>query len=86
SAFVATAAVTLLLTLVVELDALSTFFSTTDLTSRQWLACAAVGSAILWTGEIVKAVLRHSTRRRLGRPGTIRRGALGRLTATRSRS
>ena len=62
SAFVATAAVIVLLILVVELDALHGFFTTTDLTSGQWLACAAVGSAILWTGELVKVVLRARTR------------------------
>ena len=69
SAFVATAVVIVLLILVVELDALSAFFSTTDLTSRQWLACAAVGSGILWTGELVKAVLRHRARRHIAPPG-----------------
>jgi Ca2+-transporting ATPase len=86
SAFVATAAVIVLLTLVVELDAMNTFFSTTDLTSRQWLACAAVGSSILWTGEFVKAVLRHRARRRVAPPGMTGSGAPGRPTAARSRS
>jgi Ca2+-transporting ATPase len=86
SAFVATAAVIVLLTLVVELDALSTFFSTTDLTSRQWLACAAVGSGILWTGELVKAVLRHRARRHIAPPGATGSGAPGQPAAARSRS
>jgi P-type Ca2+ transporter type 2C len=84
SAFVATAAVIVLLTMVVELDATSTFFSTTDLTSRQWLTCGAVGSIILWTGELVKVVLRHRARR-IGLPGTIGRGAPGGPTAVADR-
>jgi Ca2+-transporting ATPase len=86
SAFVATAAVIVLLILVVELDALSNFFATTDLTSRQWLACAAVGSGILWTGELVKAVLRHRARRHVAPPGATGSGAPGQPTAARSRS
>jgi Ca2+-transporting ATPase len=44
--------------LVVQADVLHGFFTTTDLTSGQWLACAAIGSAILWVGELVKIVLR----------------------------
>ncbi len=63
SAFVATAAVIGLLALIVEMDALHGFFTTTDLTSGQWLTCLAIGSAILWTGEIVKIVLRAGARR-----------------------
>ncbi|MGY3206107.1 cation-translocating P-type ATPase [Streptomyces sp. TE5632] len=63
SAFVATVAVVVLLVLIVETDALHGFFTTTDLTPGQWLACAAVGSAILWTGEVLKAVLRTRARR-----------------------
>ncbi|MBL3666203.1 cation-translocating P-type ATPase [Streptomyces sp. M2CJ-2] len=62
SAFVATLAVVVLLVLIVETDALHGFFTTTDLTPGQWLACAAVGSAILWTGEVFKAVLRTRAR------------------------
>jgi Ca2+-transporting ATPase len=58
SAFVATAIVIVLLALVVEMDVLHGFFTTTDLTSGQWLACAAIGSSILWIGELVKVVLR----------------------------
>ena len=38
SAFVATAAVIVLLALIVEMDVLHEFFTTTDLTSGQWLA------------------------------------------------
>ncbi|WP_449063471.1 cation-translocating P-type ATPase [Planomonospora algeriensis] len=63
SAFVATAAVLVLLVLVVEMDVLHGFFTTVDLTSEQWLTCAAVGSVILWEGELVKAVLRGIHRR-----------------------
>jgi hypothetical protein len=44
SRFVAGAAVIVLLVLMVEMDALHGFFTTTDLTSSQWLVCAAVGS------------------------------------------
>ena len=63
SAFVAIAAVVVMLVLVVELEALHTFFTTTDLTSGQWLACAAVSSTILWVFELVKLVLRTRARR-----------------------
>lgn len=64
SMFVAGAAVIVLLVLIVEMDALHGFFTTTNLTSSQWLVCAAVGSTILWAGELVKTVLRSRTRRR----------------------
>ena len=63
SAFVATAAVIVLLVLIVEMDIAHDFFTTTDLTSGQWLACMAVGSAVLWIGEFVKIVLRARARR-----------------------
>ncbi|MEV0202469.1 cation-translocating P-type ATPase [Nonomuraea sp. NPDC050691] len=66
SAFIATAVVLVLLALVVEMDILHSFFTTTDLTAGQWLACAAVGSAILWTGELVKIVLRARAHREAG--------------------
>ncbi|WP_329253687.1 ATP-binding protein [Streptomyces canus] len=46
----------------VEMDALHGFFTTTNLSSSQWLMCAAVGSIILWAGELVKTVLRSRTR------------------------
>ena len=65
SAFLATAAVVVLLALIVEMDILHGFFTLTDLTSGEWLACAAVGSAILWAGELVKIVLRARARRRI---------------------
>ena len=54
----------MLLVLIVEMDVLHGFFTTTDLTSGQWLACAAVGSTILWVGELVKIVLRARQRQR----------------------
>jgi Ca2+-transporting ATPase len=62
SAFAATGAVVLLLVLLVEMDALHDLFTTTDLTSGQWLTCAAVASTILIAGETVKAVLRARAR------------------------
>jgi P-type Ca2+ transporter type 2C len=64
SAFVATAAVAVLLALVVEMDVLHGVLTTTDLTSGQWLVCVAVGSVALWVGELVKWGLRLHTRRR----------------------
>jgi Ca2+-transporting ATPase len=64
SAFVATAAVIVLLVLIVEMDVAHGFMTTTDLTSGQWLACVAIGSAVLWAGELVKVVLRARDRRR----------------------
>jgi P-type Ca2+ transporter type 2C len=64
TAFVATVAVIVLLALIVEMDALHGVFTTTDLTSGQWLTCVAVGSAILWVGELVKLVLRLRLRRK----------------------
>jgi Ca2+-transporting ATPase len=63
SAFIAMAAVIVLLALIVEMDVAHGFVTTTDLTSGQWLTCVAVGSAILWTGEVVKFVLRARARR-----------------------
>jgi Ca2+-transporting ATPase len=62
SAFVATAAVVVLLALVVQMNLLQGLFNTTDLTGGQWLVCAGVGATILVTGELVKAVLRHRER------------------------
>ncbi|MGP3965293.1 cation-translocating P-type ATPase [Nonomuraea sp. 3N208] len=60
---IATLVVVALLLLIVELDTLHGFFTTTDLTFGQWLACLAVGSTILWVGELVKALLRVRDRR-----------------------
>jgi P-type Ca2+ transporter type 2C len=69
NAFIATAAVIVLLVTVVEMGALHQVFTTTDLTSEQWLICAAVGSTILWAGELVKILIRARGRssRREGR-------------------
>jgi Ca2+-transporting ATPase len=64
TAFVATGAVIVLLVTVVEMGALHQFFTTTDLTSGQWLVCAAVGSTILWAGELVKILIRARIRKR----------------------
>lgn len=62
SAFVATATVVALLVLLVEMDVLHGSFTTTDLTSGQWLTCATVGATILIAGELVKGVLRRQAR------------------------
>ncbi|MER6176108.1 hypothetical protein [Streptosporangium sp. NPDC001681] len=35
----------------------------TPVTAGQWLTCLAVGSIILWAGELVKALLRIRDRR-----------------------
>jgi P-type Ca2+ transporter type 2C len=64
SAFVAIAVVVVLLILVVEMEVLRRLFTTTNLTSGEWLACAGVGSTILVVGEAVKAVARARLRRR----------------------
>jgi len=64
SSFVGSVAVVVLLALVVGMDVLHGAFTTTDLTSAQWPACVAIGSAILWVGEIVKVMMRRRARRR----------------------
>jgi len=63
SAFAATAVVVILLVLLVEMDIPHGLFTTTDLTSGQWLACAAIGTTVLIAGELVKGVLRFQARR-----------------------
>ena len=63
SAYAATAVVVVLLVLLVQLDALQGLFTTTALTSEQWLLCMAVGSTILIVGELLKLVLRARLRR-----------------------
>jgi Ca2+-transporting ATPase len=63
TAFVATIAVLLLLILIVEVDALQGFFTTTDLTVGQWFTCATVGTSILIVGELVKGIIRARDRR-----------------------
>jgi len=67
-----------LLVATVEMPVLNRFFTTTDLSSGQWLACAAVGSTILWLGELLKVVLRARQRLRRDRP-TPRRPTAPRL-------
>jgi hypothetical protein len=62
---VAITAVVGLLVLLVELDALHSFFRTTDLTIAQWSICLIVGSTILSTGELVKLLLRTPRPRQL---------------------
>jgi len=64
TAFMATGAVVVLLVLIVQLDALQGFFTTTDLTSGQWLICLAIGSVVLWVGELLKIAIRVHDRRR----------------------
>ncbi|MFD1546019.1 cation transporting ATPase C-terminal domain-containing protein [Nonomuraea guangzhouensis] len=54
SPLIATLAVFILLLLIVESDGLHGFFTTTDLTAQQWLACLAVGSTILWSANSSK--------------------------------
>jgi Ca2+-transporting ATPase len=61
-AFAATAAVIVLLALIVEMDVLHEFFTTTDLTGQ----CAAIGSTVLGVGELIKIVLRARARRAAG--------------------
>ncbi|TYB64869.1 HAD-IC family P-type ATPase [Nonomuraea sp. PA05] len=61
---VATLAVVGLLLVIVEVDVSHGFFTTTDLAWGQWVTCLAVGSAVLWAGELVKALLRARDRRR----------------------
>jgi Ca2+-transporting ATPase len=55
-----------LLILVIEMDVLRRFFTTTNLTSGQWLACAAVGASIVVVAEVVKAVAPARQRRSRG--------------------
>jgi Ca2+-transporting ATPase len=61
---VATTAVILLLTCIVEMDALHGFFTTTDLSSGQWLTCVGIASSVLWVGELSKLIARATARLR----------------------
>jgi Ca2+-transporting ATPase len=74
TAFAASAAVIVVLVLIVEIPALQGFFTATDLTTGQWLSCAAVGSCILMMGELVKATLRAQSRRAAGRLPVVSAG------------
>ena len=49
---------TLLQVAVVHVDLLNLAFGTTPLTVEQWLGCAAIASAVLWTSEARKWVQR----------------------------
>ncbi|MET9112101.1 cation-translocating P-type ATPase C-terminal domain-containing protein, partial [Streptomyces zhihengii] len=82
SAFVATAAVLVLLVVIVETDSLHGLFTTTGLTAGQWLAYVAVGSAILWTGEALKSALRSRACRGGAGPRGGRRPGTGRDVGT----
>jgi Ca2+-transporting ATPase len=50
----------LLVFLITWLDFANRIFGTTSLTFWQWLLCAALGSAVLWTTEIEKFFLRRA--------------------------
>ncbi len=50
---------------VVHVDFLNVAFGTTPLDAGQWLVCAAMGSVVLWFGELRKLV-RSALRRRTG--------------------
>ena len=85
TAFLATGAVVIMLVAIVEMDALHGLFTTTDLTSAQWMVCAAGGSIIPWTGEPVKSVLRDAPAAggdppRAPTPGRVRRQGVPRRT------
>ncbi|MFC7535632.1 cation-translocating P-type ATPase [Actinoplanes sp. GCM10030250] len=73
SAFAATGLVVAVLALIVQTNVAHNLFATTDLTPRQWLACTAVASTILITGELLKAVLRSHRRRAQRRNGSPER-------------
>jgi magnesium-transporting ATPase (P-type) len=47
---------------VVHVPLLNVAFGTVPLAPGQWLACAALGSAVLWSGELRKAALRLRAR------------------------
>lgn len=82
-ALIATAAVVVLLALIVEMDVLDRLFTLTDLSSGQWLVCAAIGSAILWVGELLKLVLRGRARSRSANRAAKSDRSLGSAVCTR---
>jgi Ca2+-transporting ATPase len=47
---------------VVNLDVLNVAFGTVPLDLGQWLVCLAMGSSVLWVGEVRKAALRARMR------------------------
>jgi Ca2+-transporting ATPase len=46
------------------MDVLHGVFSTTNLSSKQWLICVAVASSVLWVSELSKLALRVAASRR----------------------
>ena len=64
SALLATTAVVVLLAFIVEMDVLHGVFTTTNLSSKQWLICVAVASSVLWVSELSKLALRVAASRR----------------------
>lgn len=56
---------------VVHLEILNVAFGTAPLTLDQWLVCAAMGSAVLWFGELSKLVRRRIARSRQAAGQTI---------------
>jgi magnesium-transporting ATPase (P-type) len=57
---------------VVHLSFLNAAFGTTPLTPDQWLACIAIGSAVLWLSELRKLVLRLVTPPSVAPAGPVR--------------
>ena len=56
---------------VVQVGVLNVAFGTVPLSPAQWAVCVAMGSSVLWLGELRKWALRLHERRRgsgLGRP------------------
>jgi len=53
---------------VVEVPWLRVAFGTHPLTLSEWLVCAAMASAVLWSQELVKAVVRYRRARSTGNP------------------
>ena len=51
---------------VVQTPFLNVMFGTVPLTPDQWLVCAALATAVLWTGELRKVALRARSRARSG--------------------
>ncbi len=58
SIWVALTGVVLLQIAVIQMPVLQNLFSTTDLESAHWLTAVALGSAVLWSEELLKMVLR----------------------------
>ncbi len=56
--------------LVTALDFMHRIFATTDLNVEQWAICIAVGSLVLWVGEIVKIFRRRAAASSASKPVT----------------